>query len=584
MAEIQAGYIHSYALVIGINSYTDPRFVTLGNAEEDAAAFAALISIPPYKFEVTTLLGSKATRKEILEALFKLRKAELNDRIIVYFAGHGYTLSDRLNNETGYLAAADTVPEQDFTALEMDEVTELIRHTQAKHIGFIFDACFSGQALGLTRAPAVAAEKYTERRAYQVLSAGAGDQTVSDFHSMTESLIEAIKSGAANEDGLITFSELGLYLQQNIAADSNQTQIPQFGHLRGSQGGDLVFAISTGTRLPADLEEALGSSLTNTRLGAVADLINMSQTQSDLDLALLAQQRLVELEKTESNEDVRAAIKDFLAKRTTATQETKAIKGMIKPKERTPESAGTKPGAARAAPPTSFEATLQTLWKKYSSPASMIGVGVLMVIVILAAARAVGGNMGSPEPTQPDLTGVTPTSAKIGPSDTDEPIHEQTHQPTETATHAPTEDVNGRDAATATAAMQQAIHDVQNAVRNYDREVRHALETLDTTRLSSVSRGNALNDRLDAISILQQAGNCNWVYDHRSITIDQPTFQSTTQASVSAVIDRDGRVFCGSAEKPEFAFKGPYQAQYTVQFFSDDEKWLVTVYEKRTRE
>ena len=41
MAEIQAGYIHSYALVIGINSYTDPRFVTLGNAEEDAAAFAA---------------------------------------------------------------------------------------------------------------------------------------------------------------------------------------------------------------------------------------------------------------------------------------------------------------------------------------------------------------------------------------------------------------------------------------------------------------------------------------------------------------------------------------------------------------
>lgn len=576
MAEIQAGYIHSYALVIGINSYTDPRFVPLGNAEADAAAFAALLSGPPYNFQVTGLFGSKATRQEILGALFKLRKAELNDRVIVYFAGHGYTLTDRLNNETGYLAAADTVPEQDFTALEMDEVTELIRHSQAKHIAFIFDACFSGQALGLTRAPAVAAEKYTERRAYQVLSAGAGDQTVSDFHSMTETLIEGIKSGAANEDGLITFSELGLYLQQTIAADSNQTQIPQFGHLRGSQGGDLVFAITTGPRLPADLEEALTSNLTNMRLGAVADLINMSETQSDLDLAQLAQQRLVELEKTETNEEVRLAIQDFLAERKTASQEARAIKGMIKPKERTPEPAG----KTRAAPaPSSFEATVQTLWKKYSSPASMIGVGVLMVVVILAAARAVGGSIEPETPTViPDLDGGSATAAKI-------PTREPTHTPNEVATTpAPTEDVNGRDAATATAAMHQAILDVQTAVRNYDREVRHALETLDTTRLSTVARGKALNDRLNAINILQQAGNCNWVYDHRSITIDEPTFDSTTQATVFAVIDRDGRVFCGSVEKPEFAFIGPYQAQFTVQFFADDDKWLVTDSKKATRE
>ncbi len=249
-------YTGSYALVVGINSYTDPRFVPLGKAEDDAAAFANFLESPAYGFHVTRLLGVQATRKAVLEALYNLRRGSASDRILVYFAGHGYTLSDRYGSETGYLAAADTVPEQDFTALEMDEVTSLIRYASARHIAFIFDACFSGQALGLTRAPSIAAEKFLERRAYQIISAGAGDQTVSDYQSMTAQMLEGLREGVANEDGMVTFSEIGLYLQQTIAAESGKTQIPQFGHLRGSQGGDLIFSLREGSPAMAAIKEA----------------------------------------------------------------------------------------------------------------------------------------------------------------------------------------------------------------------------------------------------------------------------------------------------------------------------------------
>ena len=47
MAEYQPLYTGSRALVIGIDSYADPRFMPLGEAETDAAAFAELISVPP---------------------------------------------------------------------------------------------------------------------------------------------------------------------------------------------------------------------------------------------------------------------------------------------------------------------------------------------------------------------------------------------------------------------------------------------------------------------------------------------------------------------------------------------------------
>ncbi|MCC6905212.1 MAG: caspase family protein [Anaerolineae bacterium] len=310
----QSIYNSSYALLIGINAYADPRFVPLGEAEHDANALAGALR-DTHGFQAETILGASATKSAILQALYHLRDTTPDDRVLIYFACHGYTLTDRFGSESGYLATADTIPEQDFTALHLEEIVGLRRHAQAKHIAFIFDACFSGQALGLTRATSATASKYLERRAYQVLSAGAGDQTVSDFNSMTDVMVAALTNPALARDGILTMSNLGLHVQQTMASDSGQTQIPQFGHLRGSQGGEFVFYQATGPHLPDDIEMALQSGNPHVRWGAVSALVDLVDDEVPVleeAVSKLAFARLNQIAGKDSDERVAAVARSFL--------------------------------------------------------------------------------------------------------------------------------------------------------------------------------------------------------------------------------------------------------------------------------
>lgn len=241
MITYSESYRKSRALLVGIDKYADNSFRTLDYAENDANSMATLLMSSPMPFEVDTVLGQEATRQSILSKLYALRDADPDDRIIVFYAGHGFVVTDRFGKEKGYLAAQDSDAKQEFTSIALREILELRKHTNAKHIGFVFDSCFSGQALGLTRASTnVAKVKYLSRRAYQVITGGAGDQTVLDNPSMTTRLIHAIESGLARDDDVVTFSSLGLYLKQTLASEEGTSQLPQFGHLDGSQGGEFV--------------------------------------------------------------------------------------------------------------------------------------------------------------------------------------------------------------------------------------------------------------------------------------------------------------------------------------------------------
>jgi hypothetical protein len=83
VSEYRSSYTNSYALIVGINVYSDPRFVSLGNAESDAHSMATLLTVPPYEFAVTLLLGENATRSAILQALFQLRRSQADDHVWV---------------------------------------------------------------------------------------------------------------------------------------------------------------------------------------------------------------------------------------------------------------------------------------------------------------------------------------------------------------------------------------------------------------------------------------------------------------------------------------------------------------------
>lgn len=241
----QARYENSYAIVIGIDTYKDPKLRPLGKAEEDSLGMKEVLSGDPYNFQVELLIGQKATRRSITQALNDIiRKSREDDRVVFYFAGHGYIVQNNRGFDIGYLACADTNPDDLFDGLEYDEVIKLTQFAKAKHIAFILDACFSGSALGITRASMqpVAVQEYLLHRAYQVITAG-GVEVVSDARSMTGELIKLLREDIPGKETPLTFSHLGQYVHDLIHNQSKGRQSPIFGFLEGSSKGQMILKV-----------------------------------------------------------------------------------------------------------------------------------------------------------------------------------------------------------------------------------------------------------------------------------------------------------------------------------------------------
>jgi formylglycine-generating enzyme required for sulfatase activity len=313
MSEYQPHYEKSYGLVIGIDTYSDPRFMPLGNAESDAQAIAEILSGEPYGFDVNLLLGEEATKRAVVGALGRLRSTQPDDRIVFYFAGHGYVLSDNWGNDVGYLACADTVPDDPYGGLEFDEVTKIRRFAKAKHIAFILDACFTGAALGLTRgaiSPAAASE-YLIHRAYQVLTAGAVE-VVSDARSMTGELVKVLREGVPGRSGPLTFSHIGQHVHDVIHDQSKGMQSPICQYLEGSGKGQMVlFTPRALDVLPARLRRGLTSQDADTRFLA---LDRVEKLLPDPCYAGTLREVLREMALNDSDQEVKSRAMDLLLK------------------------------------------------------------------------------------------------------------------------------------------------------------------------------------------------------------------------------------------------------------------------------
>ncbi|MFZ6646608.1 polysaccharide deacetylase family protein [Undibacterium sp. TJN25] len=265
---VSTGYQNSWAVVIGINDYA--KWPKLQYAVQDAKAIRDTL-VNRFGFasdKVLTLTNGEATRNNIM-ALFhdKLAHSQLqkDDRVFVFFAGHGATRQLSSGRNLGYIIPVDSDPEQlTFDAIPMTDLQNIAESLNAKHILFVMDACYSG--LGLTRGGGSAnfLRENAKRMGRQMLTAGGADQMVADGgpngHSIfTWTLLQALSGKAdLNGDGMITATELAAYIAPAVSSVSQQT--PAFGSLPGSEGGEFVFELPTETeflsaqtsQLPAD--------------------------------------------------------------------------------------------------------------------------------------------------------------------------------------------------------------------------------------------------------------------------------------------------------------------------------------------
>jgi peptidoglycan/xylan/chitin deacetylase (PgdA/CDA1 family)/uncharacterized caspase-like protein len=250
-------YRESFAAIIGINDYR--HWPKLSYAVADARAMKELL-VSRFGFRpenVFVLLDREATREGILsllgDKLADASRVQREDRVLVFFAGHGVTRQLPNGRALGYLVPADADQKNYHSqAISMTNFQDISEAIPAKHLFFVMDACYSG--LALTRGSGLSAPDHssflrevTRRAARQVLTAGGADEQVADNgpagHSIfTWTLLQGLE-GRADLDGdsVITAAELYAYVGPGVSALSRQT--PAFGNLAGSEGGEFVFQV-----------------------------------------------------------------------------------------------------------------------------------------------------------------------------------------------------------------------------------------------------------------------------------------------------------------------------------------------------
>jgi len=252
---VQSPYRESWAAVIGIDDYKN--WPKLRYAANDAQGIRDIL-VNKYQFKpdhVFLLTNADATRQNILSLLGdKLANPDMvnkEDRVFVFFAGHGATRKLASGRELGYIIPVEAdLTSYEGQAISMTNFQDIAESIPAKHVLFVMDSCYSG--LALTRGGGMAnsqnyLQEIARREGRQMFTAGGADQQVADGgpngHSVfTWTVLQALDGRAdLNGDGVITASELATYVAPVVSALSQQT--PAFGNLPGSEGGDFIFEL-----------------------------------------------------------------------------------------------------------------------------------------------------------------------------------------------------------------------------------------------------------------------------------------------------------------------------------------------------
>ena len=258
-------YNRSYAVIVGINAYD--KWPSLEYAVNDARSIEKRLK--EMGFDTITLLDNYATRENILKVLGDElpKKVEKNDRVIIFFAGHGQTEELADGSQMGYIVPVDSDTRNIFsTAISMDQVRQFSRRLPAKHVLYLIDACYSG--LGLTRSGGIPPsdrdylDKITTRKAHQMLTAGGkGEQAhEEEGHGVfTKYILEGLAGSAdRDEKGYVTFSDLASYVKPKVTRMTRNSQVPQYGSIDGE--GEFVFVLTkaapTAADIPASGQEA----------------------------------------------------------------------------------------------------------------------------------------------------------------------------------------------------------------------------------------------------------------------------------------------------------------------------------------
>jgi hypothetical protein len=248
-------------VTIGIDQYA--AWSHLGNAVNDARGTSEVFRSLGFT-DVCSLIDETATgdamRKLVTDDLSTLG---VNDSLVIFFAGHGGTmtrvLQDGTTIKTGFIIPVDAQNKQGQVAtwIRLDTWLDDIARLPPKHILVILDACHSGIALDalvkwrdINTWQSDPADELSRRRSRRVIVSALDDQLALDGgpvvgHSLfTGCLIQALTGGLPREGRqTATGTELGIHLQRRVKDYPNSRQTPDFGAFELDDRGELLIPL-----------------------------------------------------------------------------------------------------------------------------------------------------------------------------------------------------------------------------------------------------------------------------------------------------------------------------------------------------
>ena len=249
-------------VTIGINEYV--HWQKLKNAVQDAIGLQqTLIDKLGFSAPIPPLINEVATKVAIASLIEDQLREELqeDDNLVLFFAGHGHTRVDKVGGkvvgETGFIVPVEARGPKEYWSdyIQIDPLLQSISRLPARHILVILDSCHSGFALGEAMKSFRDAVRYerdlSNRISRKVITSARREQLALDGgpipgHSLfTGTLVDGFNWGKADLDGngLITSSELGLFIQQQVAQASQSNQTPDFGSFYLDDRGEMVISL-----------------------------------------------------------------------------------------------------------------------------------------------------------------------------------------------------------------------------------------------------------------------------------------------------------------------------------------------------
>jgi hypothetical protein len=267
-----------WALVVGIDSFTDKRIPSLHYSVKDSSDFVDYLKDPKGgQFDpahIIHLANEKATLEGIREGLGRLRiDAQPDDLVVVYLSSHG-SPRDVDPNGVSYVVVHDTNLDDAATlyatSLQMiDLVQQINREVKARRVVLVLDTCFSGDALTSLQAGAggsaargfsapVPLDKNAETTgppafsaAFQNLTIGYGRAVITASRASQESwesaklrngyfthyLLDALRTSRGAEPLDQLFPQVRTLVSTHVKAEVGASQDPSYEF---SEGADSI--------------------------------------------------------------------------------------------------------------------------------------------------------------------------------------------------------------------------------------------------------------------------------------------------------------------------------------------------------